>query len=204
MKFQKFLKKIIDFVGATIGLIIFSPLFLTISILIKSDSKGPVFFRQERIGRNGKIFTILKFRSMVEGAEKIAPGLAVSKNDPRITRVGKFLRRWTLDELPQFINVLRGEMSLVGPRPLPRSYFERFDNFSKERLLIKPGIVSLVDIRGREMLPWEERFKLDVWYVKHWSLWLDLKILFLIPFIVFLRGGVYGKGGVNKPLSKWK
>lgn len=199
---RKQIKRLIDFCLSFFGIIILSPIFFLIALLVKIDSKGPVFFKQERLGKNGKPFTMLKFRSMVEGAENMGLGLGVTQDDSRITKVGKFLRKWTLDELPQFINILRGEMSLVGPRPLPESYLKTFDDFQRKRLLMKPGMVSLVDAKGRDLVPWEKRFELDVWYIEHWSLWLDLKIIFLIPFIVFSKKGVYGKGGINEPPSK--
>jgi len=202
MKFQKFVKTIIDFLGAGIGLIITSPLFLVIAVLIKLDSEGSVFFRQERLGKNGKPFIILKFRSMTKGAEKI--GIGATEDDYRITKVGRFIRKWTLDELPQFINILRGEMSLVGPRPLPqyRTCTEEYKKFQEERLSVKPGMISLVDVKGRNLVPWKQRLELDNWYIENWSLWLDLKLIFSIPFVVFSRKGVYGERGENKPLSE--
>ena len=199
---RKQIKRLIDFCLSFLGIIILSPILFLIALLVKIDSKGPVFFRQERLGKNGKTFIMLKFRSMVEGAENMGLGLGVTRDDSRITKVGKFLRKWTIDELPQFINILRGEMSLVGPRPLPESYLKTFDDFQRKRLSMKPGMVSLVDIKGRDLVPWEKRFELDVWYIEHWSLWLDLKIIFLIPFIVFSNRGIYGKGGINRPPSK--
>jgi lipopolysaccharide/colanic/teichoic acid biosynthesis glycosyltransferase len=199
---RKQIKRLIDFCLSFLGIIILSPLFFLIALLVKIDSKGPVFFRQERLGRNGKAFIMLKFRSMVEGAENIGLGLGVTKDDTRITKVGKYLRKWTLDELPQFINVLKGKMSLVGPRPLPKSYLKKFNDFQRKRLLVKPGMISLVDVRGRDLVSWEKRFELDVWYIENWSLWLDLKILLSIPFVVFSRKGIYGKEGINKPFSE--
>lgn len=199
MSFQKFFKEIIDPLGAIAGLMITSPLFLVLAVLIKLDSKGPVFFKQERAGKDGKPFLMYKFRSMVDKAEKLGLGQAVIIGDPRITRMGKFLRDWTLDEWPQLINVLKGEMSLVGPRPLPLSQTATFNDFQKKRLRVKPGMVSLVDVRGRNLVPWPKRFEMDVWYVDNWSLWLDLKILFSVPRIVLGREGIYGQEGINKP-----
>lgn len=195
MSFQRILKNTIDFMVAVIGLIILSPLFIFIALLIKLDSKGPIFFRQIRIGKDGKPFSMFKFRTMIEGAEKM--GFATPKDDPRITRVGKFLREWTFDELPQLLNVLRGEMSLVGPRPLPAEILKKFPRFQDKRSRVKPGMISLVDIQGRSLVPREKRFELDTWYVENWSLWLDLKILLLVPFVVFSRRGVYEKK-INK------
>ena len=201
MNFQVFFKKIIDFIISLIALIILSPLFLFISILIKLDSKGQVFFKQERLGKNGKIFKIWKFRTMIENAENIGLGLASAENDFRITKIGKFLRKWTLDELPQLINIIKGEMSLVGPRPLPK--YQNQDSLLNElwqkRLLAKPGLICLVDIKGRGLVSWEKRLEYDAWYVDNWSLWLDFKILILGFFAVLSRKGVYGKDGVNLP-----
>lgn len=202
MKFQNGLKKIIDFLAASMGLLILSPLFLLVAILIKLESEGPVFFRQERTGKDGKIFRIWKFRSMIKDTDKIEEDHALSEKDPWITRVGKLLREWTIDEWPQLINVLIGEMSLVGPRPAPPYQAEAYNDFQRKRLSVLPGMVSLVDIKGRNLVDWEKRFKIDDWYINNWSLWLDFKILFLTPHIVFSRKGVYGKGGVNKPFSK--
>lgn len=199
MKFQKGLKKIIDFLAASMGLLILGPLFLLVAFLIKLESEGPVFFRQERTGKDGKIFRIWKFRSMIRDTDKIEENHALSEKDPRITRVGKLLREWTIDEWPQLINVLIGEMSLVGPRPAPPYQAEVYNDFQRKRLNVLPGMVSLVDIKGRNLIPWEKRFEIDNWYIDHWSLLMDLKILLLTPYIIISKKGVYGKGGVNKP-----
>ena len=199
---QKIIKRITDFSFSLLGFILLIPLFLIISLLTKTDSKGPVFFRQNRLGKNGNAFLIWKFRTMVEEADKIEFDHSASNNDPRITRVGKFLREWTLDEWPQLINVIKGEMSLVGPRPLPIYQGQELSEIQKKRLRVLPGMISLVDIKGRNLVPWEERFKIDSWYINNWSLWLDLKILFLAPFVIFSRKGVYGEGGTNLPPKK--
>lgn len=196
------IKRLIDIILSTSAIVILSPLYLLISLLVKLDSKGQVFFIQERVGKNGKTFQFLKFRTMIQNAENIGLGLAVSKDDLRITRVGKFLREWTLDELPQLFNVLKGEMSLVGPRPLPQYPNQNvFQNeLWQKRSSVKPGLVCLVDIKGRGLVPsWEKRLEYDIWYIEHWSLWLDFKILFLGFFAVLSRKGVYGKDGMNKP-----
>ncbi|MEK7663902.1 MAG: sugar transferase [Patescibacteria group bacterium] len=195
-------KNIIDFTITLIAFVFLMPLFLLIALLIKLDSKGPIFFIQDRVGKNGKLFKFLKFRTMVENAEKIGLGLGVSKDDFRITRVGRFLREWTLDELPQFINILKGEMSLVGPRPLPQYPNQNIlpATLWQKRVSVKPGLICLVDIKGRGFVSsWRERLELDVWYVENRSFWLDFKILFLGFFAVLSRRGVYGKEGVNKP-----
>jgi lipopolysaccharide/colanic/teichoic acid biosynthesis glycosyltransferase len=199
---MKFLiKRIIDFCVSFITLIVLSPFFLIIAILIKLDSKGPVFFVQKRAGKNGKLFNFYKFRTMVENAEKIGLGMAAEENDPRITKLGKFLREWTIDESPQFINVLKGDIGLVGPRPLPpyNGQDETLKKLWQKRISIKPGLVSLVDIKGRNLVPWEKRFEYDNWYIDNWSLWLDFKILILGFFAVLSKKGVYGESGINKP-----
>ncbi len=199
---SRIIKKIMDLVIAVLALILMSPLFMAMGILIKLTSVGPVFFKQDRVGLNGKVFKIYKFRTMVVNAEKMGLGLGVKKDDERITKIGKVMREWTLDELPQLINILKGDMSLVGPRPLPVSLVKLMDNEQKKRQDVLPGLVSLVDIKGRALVEWEGRFKLDKWYIDNWSLFLDLKILILGFFAVLSKKGVYGEGGINKPLSK--
>ena len=193
---QHGIKKIIDFLMSLLALIILSPLFLLIAILIKIDSNGPVFFVQERVGEKEKIFKFYKFRSMAKNAPDT--GIEdIAEEDPRITRIGKFLREWTIDEFPQFINILKGDMSLVGPRPMPEyeGKNEKMKKLWQKRTSIKPGLVSLVDIKGRALVPWEKRFEYDAWYVDNWSFWLDFKILILGFFAVLSRKGVYGEGG---------
>lgn len=195
---QLILKRIFDFLGAFLGLIALSPLFFLVAILIKIDSPGPVFFRFERAGKNGKPFSPFKFRTMKEGAMKEGLGYNVSRDDERITKIGKFLRKWGIDELPQLINVLKGEMSLVGPRPTFVRQTEKYNNFEKKRLNMKPGLAGWALIYGRNSLSWEERIKYDVWYVENWSLWLDIKIIFKTFYLIFIRQeGVYGEGGIN-------
>jgi len=197
---QLVFKRALDVILSAAGLILLAVPFTLIALAIKADSRGPVFFHQERVGKDGKIFRTWKFRTMVEGAVHQGLGYTVAKDDPRITRVGRVLRNWGLDELPQLINVLKGEMSLVGPRPTLPYQVEHYDNFQRRRLAVKPGITSLAVVSGRNLLPWEERIKLDVWYVDHWSLWLDFKILLKTIWTVLIkREGVYGEGGVNDP-----
>jgi len=200
MTFQLFIKRIIDFFGSLISLILLSPLFLIIAVLIKLSSPGPVFFRHERAGRNAKLFKPFKFRTMRAGAINEGLGYNIAENDERITKIGKFLRKWGVDELPQLLNVLIGEMSLVGPRPTFKYQVEKYNKFQKRRLLVKPGITGLAVIKGRNSLSWEQRIKYDVWYVENWSLVLDFKILFGTLILIFVkREGVYGKGGMNDP-----
>jgi exopolysaccharide biosynthesis polyprenyl glycosylphosphotransferase len=195
-------KQVLDYVGAASLLVLLAPLFLLIALMVRLSSPGPVLYRQPRAGLNGHTFTLYKFRSMSADAEARQAGLAdrnemtgpVFKitDDPRITRVGRLLRRHSLDELPQLWNVLRGEMSLVGPRPLPVAEVHRFDNPAhRRRLSVKPGLTCLWQIRGRnEISSFEEWVRLDLEYIDQWSLWLDAKILFAtIPVTLFGRGG---------------
>ncbi len=192
------LKRIFDIVISLAGLIVLSPVFLLISILVALDSRGPVFFTQERIGKYGKPFYPLKFRTMVVGAQNTGLGVASGVNDNRITRVGTFLRKWGIDEFPQLVNILKGEMSVVGPRPTLRYQVEKYDEFQKRRLLAKPGLAGWAKVHGRNSLTWEERIRYDVWYVDNWSLWLDIKILFLTCYLIFIKQeGEFGKTGFN-------
>ena len=189
-------KRIIDVVISGIGLILLFPIFVIIGVLIKLDSMGPVFFVQERAGKDGKIFKAYKLRTMVDNAVTIREK-KISQDDSRITRVGKHLR-WGIDELPQLINVFKGDMSLVGPRPTLLEQVSRYSKKHTRRLEVKPGITGWALINGRNVLSWPEKIKLDIWYIDHWSLWLDLKILFkTIWVVIFTREGLYGKDGVN-------
>jgi len=200
MGYKLFLKRALDVVVSLLGLMLLAVPFALIALAIKLDSKGPVFFRQERVGKDGKRFKTWKFRTMVEGAEEQGLGYTVSQDDPRITRVGRVLRSWGIDELPQLINVLRGEMSLVGPRPTLPYQVEHYDEFQRRRLEVRPGVTSLAVVSGRNALPWAERIKLDVWYIDNFSLGLDLRILLKTLWVVLIkREGLYGPGGVNDP-----
>jgi len=193
-----FLKRIFDVFASLLGLILLSPILLLAAVLIKSDSRGPVFFRQERIGKDGRPFYPFKFRTMVEGAADRGLGVTVSKDDERITKLGKFLRKWGIDEFPQLINVLRGEMSIVGPRPTLRYQVEKYNDFEKKRLRVLPGLVGWALIHGRNSLSWDERIKYDVWYAENWSFLMDLKIIIKSFYLVLIKqDGVYGKSGVN-------
>src|SRR5439155_2512524 len=169
--------RLFDVVGAAVCLLAASPLLAAAAIAIKLGDHGPVFYRQNRVGKDGRDFELLKLRTMVVGAEKLGAGFAVDMGDPRITRVGRFLRRTSVDELPQLWNVIRGEMSVIGPRPTLRYQVERYDERQLRRLAVKPGITGWAQIHGRATLPWAERIELDVWYVEHRSPALDLKIL---------------------------
>lgn len=197
-RIQLGVKRALDIALSLMGLGMLAIPFAIIAIAIKLDSKGPVFFRQERVGKEGRLFKTWKFRTMVVGAVNQGLGFNVAQDDPRITRVGRFLRDWGLDELPQLINVLAGEMSIVGPRPTLKYQVDQYNAFQRRRLLVKPGITGWALIHGRNLLSWEERIRYDVWYVDHWSLWLDLWIMLKTLWIVLItREGVYGKGGVN-------
>jgi len=194
-KIPLILKRIFDILASGIALIVLLPIFAIIGILIKLDSKGPVFFIQERVGKDGKMFRAYKLRTMVEKPENMGKGLR--KDDTRITRVGKYLR-WGIDELPQLINVFKGDMSLMGLRPTLLEQVNRYSKEHRRRLEVKPGITGWAFINGRNILSWPKKIELDIWYIDHWSLWLDLKILFkTIWVVIFTRDGVYGKDGIN-------
>ena len=184
-------KEIFDKIVSFVALVILLPIFLVVAILIKIDSKGTVFFRQERVGKNGKIFKPFKFRTMITGADEKTKGIYIDKENPYVTRVGKFLRRSGIDELPQVINVLKADMSFVGPRPTLQYQVEKYNDFQKKRLLMKPGITSWALIHGRNKLTWPERIEYDVWYVEHWSFWFDIKILFKTVWVVAKGEGLY-------------
>ncbi|HWR83458.1 MAG TPA: sugar transferase [Candidatus Deferrimicrobium sp.] len=180
-------KEAIDLVGACVGLLVTAPLMLAAAIAIKLDSRGPILFRQQRCGRNGRLFSMLKFRSMTLDADEQKRQLAdlnlmsgpvfKVREDPRVTRVGRLLRRWSLDELPQIFNVLRGDMSLVGPRPPLQSEVAEYEPWQRRRLSVKPGLTCLWQVNGRNTIDFEQWMELDLEYIDSWSLWLDLKIL---------------------------
>ena len=179
----------LDVALAGAGLAVASPLLLAAALAIKLEDGGPVLYRQTRVGKDGVDFELLKLRTMVVGAESQGAGYAVNEGDARITKVGAFLRRTSLDELPQLLNVLRGEMSLIGPRPTLRYQVERYTERQRKRLEVRPGLTGWAQIHGRAALPWEERIELDVWYVEHRSPLVDLKILLRTPLALF--GGTY-------------
>ncbi|RJQ29807.1 MAG: sugar transferase [Peptococcaceae bacterium] len=187
------IKRIFDLLGAILLLLILSPLFFIVAVLIKLTTPGEVVFKQLRIGRHGRLFYLYKFRSMVKGAQEMGSGMFVEENDERITLVGKILRKTSLDELPQLFNVLKGEMSLVGPRPAPVHHLAKYNEEQRRRLAIKPGITGWAQVNGRVALYWPQRIELDLWYVDHYSLWLDLKILFLTLIAVLTRRGEEAK-----------
>ncbi len=192
-------KRGMDICMAIVGLVLFAPLFAVIALLIRLDSSGPVFFRQVRPGLHGKPFVLYKFRTMREAFDGEGKPLPDEK---RLTRLGRFLRSTSLDELPELYNVLKGEMSLVGPRPLLMEYLDRYTPEQARRHEVKPGITGWAQVHGRNALSWEEKFRLDVWYVDHRSLLLDLKILLLTLWKVLRREGISHSGHATMPEFK--
>ena len=174
-----------DTLVAGVALVAASPLLAVAALAIKLEDGGPVFYRQTRVGKDGVDFDLLKLRTMVVGAETMGAGLAVNEGDSRITRTGRILRKLSLDELPQLWNVVRGEMSVIGPRPTLRYQVEKYDDHQRRRLDVRPGITGWAQIHGRATLPWAERIELDVWYVEHRSPRIDLKILARTPPALF-------------------
>jgi len=196
---QLFIKRGIDIIVSFVGLVLLAPVFLLTALAIKLSSHGPIFFKQERNGMSGRKFTLVKFRSMMIGAEEMRDELLPLnemdgpvfkiRNDPRVTRIGKILRQTSLDELPQLINVLNGDMSLVGPRPLPLVEVANFETWQRRRLSIRPGVTCFWQISGRNEISFEEWMKLDLEYIDNWSLWLDFRILLkTIPAVLFGTG----------------
>jgi len=185
------MKRFFDILVSLFGIILLSPLMIVIALWIKLNSKGPVFFKQERVGKDNMLFNILKFRTMVVDAEK--SGFYTAENDSRITKPGNFLRKTSLDELPQLFNILKGEMSVIGPRPTLKYQVDEYTDFQKRRMEVRPGVTGWAQVNGRNSLSWPERIKLDVWYVDNLSFPLDMKILWKTLF-VWLRGeGVYAE-----------
>jgi len=171
------IRRTIDILASVAGLLLTAPVIALAALAIRLESPGPVIYRQRRIGRHGRAFDVLKLRTMVDGAEHLGAGLAVDRGDARITRVGALLRRTSVDELPNFLNVLRGEMSLIGPRPTLPHQVEAYDERQRGRLAIRPGITGWAQVNGRTSLPWAERIELDLHYIEHRSLALDIEIL---------------------------
>jgi exopolysaccharide biosynthesis polyprenyl glycosylphosphotransferase len=198
---QQALKRALDVAGSLLGLVVLSPLLFAVAVAIRLDSPGPIFFRQKRVGADQKVFLCYMFRSMYEGAEhrqaklearNEADGPAFKiKDDPRVTAVGRSLRRWSVDELPQLWNVLKGEMSLVGPRPLPVRDFERMGEAHRKRLAAVPGMTGYWQISGRSNLSFEEMVRLDLYYIENWSLWFDVRIILRTLSAVLSREGAY-------------
>jgi len=189
----------LDTVSAAFGLAVVSPLLAVSAIAIRLEDGGPILFRQTRVGKDGEDFELLKLRTMVVGAEQKGAGYAVDAADSRITRVGGFLRKTSVDELPQLWNVVRGDMSLIGPRPTLRYQVEKYTARQRKRLDVRPGLTGWAQIHGRATLPWDDRIELDVWYVEHRSTRVDLRILLRTPLALF--GGTYrgASGGWKQP-----
>lgn len=193
---SKFIKRMMDILLSLVALIILSPLLLIFAIWIKLDSKGPILFKQKRLGYRGKTFNILKFRTMVVNAENIGDGLKIqSDRDPRITKSGRIFRKTSIDELPQLVNVLKGNMSLVGPRP-PVTYhpydgYENYPTWAKKRFEMRPGVTGLAQVRFRNSKTWDERILVDNEYIKDFNLLLDIKILFSTVGKVFRSKNIY-------------
>jgi lipopolysaccharide/colanic/teichoic acid biosynthesis glycosyltransferase len=188
------MNRVADMLVAGAGLVLTSPILGLAALGTKLDGGGPVLYRQTRVGKGGEDFDVLKLRSMVVGAERLGAGHAVDQGDARITRVGRILRRTSIDELPQLWNVLRGDMSVIGPRPTLRYQVEQYDEHQRRRLDVRPGLTGWAQIHGRASLPWAERIELDVWYVDHRSPRVDLEILLRTPLALF-RGTYRGATG---------
>ena len=180
-----------DVAVATLGLVLCSPLLLLAIVAIRLESKGSPIYRQRRVGKDGEPFDMLKLRTMVAGAEFMGAGLAINAGDPRVTRVGRLLRRLSLDELPNLVNVVRGEMAIVGPRPTIQAQVDQYTDRQRRRLEVKPGITGWAQVNGRASLPWEKRIELDVWYVDHRSALLDLRILARTALMLVTGHGLY-------------
>ena len=193
---SKFFKRLFDIVASASGLIFLSPVFLILIYLIRKNLGEPVFFTQERPGKDGKPFKMIKFRSMRDAVDKDGNPLPDSE---RLTPFGKKLRATSLDELPELWNVLKGEMSLVGPRPLLMSYLPLYNEFQNRRHEMRPGVTGWAQINGRNALSWDEKFAHDIWYIDHYSFWLDMKILFLTVKKVFIKEGISAEGEATMP-----
>jgi lipopolysaccharide/colanic/teichoic acid biosynthesis glycosyltransferase len=192
------LNRALDIAVAGAGLVVASPLLAVAAVAVKLEDGGPVFYRQVRVGKDGEDFELFKLRTMVVGAEALGAGYAVDRGDSRITRAGRVLRRLSLDELPQLWNVVRGDMSIIGPRPTLRYQVDQYDERQRHRLDVRPGITGWAQIHGRARLSWAERIELDLWYVEHRSALVDLKILVRTPRALF-DGTYKGESGGWKP-----
>jgi lipopolysaccharide/colanic/teichoic acid biosynthesis glycosyltransferase len=194
------LRRAIDVLVAAIGALVTAPMLALFALAVRLESRGHPIYRQTRVGRDGRTFSIYKLRTMVSGAEFTGAGLAINQGDDRITRVGRFLRRYSLDELPNLWNVLRGEMSIVGPRPTVQVQVQQYTERERGRLAVKPGITGWAQVNGRASLPWPERIELDIWYVEHRTLKLDLEIMARTVRMVFSGHGLYkGETGGWRP-----
>jgi lipopolysaccharide/colanic/teichoic acid biosynthesis glycosyltransferase len=191
------MRRAFDLLAAALGLLLASPLLLVALLAIRLESRGSPIYRQGRVGLNGKPFSMVKLRTMRQGADPVGIGTAVTRDDPRVTRVGRVLRRFAFDEVPNLVNVLRGEMSIVGPRPTIASQVELYTPRQRRRLEVRPGCTGWAQVQGRAEIPWEERIELDVWYVDHRSAALDARII-ARTIAVLLRGtGTTATGGAD-------
>jgi len=179
-----------DILAAALGLAVLSPLLLLAAIAIKLGSRGPVLYRQRRVGRDGREFEMLKLRTMVEGSDPVGVGTVVTRDDPRVTAAGRLLRRTSLDEIPNLVNVLRGEMAIVGPRPTIPAQVKDYTSRQHRRHLVRPGITGWAQVRGRAGIPWEERIELDLWYVEHRGAALDLRIVLRTVWLLLSGHGL--------------
>ncbi len=193
---SRIVKRCIDILVAALVLLLLAPLLACVALVVRLQMGSPVLFRQVRPGYKAKPFTLLKFRTMNSVGDEQG---SLLPDEERLTKLGALLRRYSVDELPQLWNVLKGEMSLVGPRPLLMQYLERYTPEQARRHEVKPGVTGWAQVNGRNALSWEERFQLDVWYVDHWSLWLDVKIIMKTIRKVFLREGISQSGHVTMP-----
>jgi lipopolysaccharide/colanic/teichoic acid biosynthesis glycosyltransferase len=193
---------VLDVLVASLLLVVFSPILIAALIATRLESPGSPIYRQRRVGKDRKPFELYKIRTMVTGAEHIGAGLAVNEGDPRITRVGALLRRFSLDELPNLVNVLQGDLAIVGPRPTIQAQVDQYTERQRRRLEVKPGITGWAQVNGRAALPWHERIELDIWYVERRSLWLDLKILAMTARMLVSGHGLYKgeTGGWHGPM----
>ena len=185
-------------------LIVLSPSLIIIGLLVKLTSKGPIIFKQERLGKNGKIYKMWKFRSMCVGAEKMEGGVYCEKGDSRVTKIGNILRKTSLDELPQLVNILKGDMSFIGPRPALTYHpwtFDKYTDEQKKMFNVRPGLTGYAQVNGRKTVEWNKRIELNVYYVEHFSFWMDVKIFFKTFFALFKSGDNYNEG---KTLSEEK
>ena len=186
------MSRALDILLAALGLALAAPLLLVAALAIKLDSRGPVIYRQRRVGKGGEQFEVYKLRTMRPGADPVGVGTPVLENDPRVTRIGGLLRRFSIDEIPNLVNVLRGELAIVGPRPTLAAQVELYSERQRRRLEVRPGITGWAQVNGRAGIPWEERIELDVWYVDNRSLALDLRILARTARLLFTGHGLYG------------
>jgi len=195
------IKRLFDLAVSVSVLFLLAPLLGLIAFAIKLDDRGPILFVQNRVGKQRRMFRCYKLRTMVIGAETIGDGYTVTADDARITRLGKFLRQWTLDEIPQLVNVVKGDMSIVGPRPWVAEQAQLCSAAQQRRFAMRPGMAGWAWIHGRNQLPFDERIRLDLWYIDNWTLWLDFKILAIAFVHLFRRVGVFVPADMNKDLD---